>query len=191
MASIDCKWHEIGTALDVDFNYLTGLQGQLGSNSVRLTSVINSWCTTTDNHTWSMVLEAVEGPLVNNRAKGGEIRRWLAQQPNLDVKSQAKPRNVITLLASIDAKWHEIGTALDVDFNFLTGLGGQLGSNSVRLTSVINSWCTATDNPTWFMILQAVEGPLVNNKAKGGEIRRWLAQQPQFNDYMENKYKKQ
>ena len=191
MASIDAKWHEIGTALNVEFNYLTGLQGQIGSNSVRLTSVINSWCTTTDDPTWFKILEAVEGPLVNNRAKGGEIRQWLAHQPNLDVKSHAKPGDVIKLLANIASKWHEIGTALNVEFNYLTGLQGQIGSNSVRLTAVINSWYTSTDNPTWFMILEAVEGPLVNNRAKGSAIRQWLAQKPQFDDYTNNKYKRQ
>ena len=190
MASIDAKWHEIGTALNVEFNYLIGLQGQIGSNSVRLTSVINSWYTDTDNPTWFMILEAVEGPLVKNRAKGIEIREWLAQQPNSDENSRVNPNHVIKLLANIDAKWHEIGTALNVEFNYLVGLQGQIGANSVRLTSVINSWYTDTDNPTWFMILEAVEGPLVKNKVKGNEIRQWLAKKPQFDYYVKNKYKR-
>ena len=40
------------------------------------------------------------------------------------------------------------------------------------------------------MVLEAVEGPLVNNQLIGQEIREWLAKEPQFTEYMENRRNK-
>ena len=90
----------------------------------------------------------------------------------------------------ISSRWHEIGTALDVSFNTLNGLRYNPNPDPVRLATVINTWYTGNDIPTWSMILEAVEGPLVRNKNKGQRIREWLAEDPQFTEYSENKHKK-
>ena len=82
MDDIKFKWHEIGSALDVPFGELQGLQRKPGPDADRLLKVINLWYTKTPVHaTWSVILEAVEGPLVNNLLKGQQIREWLAKEP--------------------------------------------------------------------------------------------------------------
>ena len=93
-------------------------------------------------------------------------------------------------MAEISSRWHEIGTALDVPFDSLSTLRHNPNTDKVRLDTVINTWYAANDIPTWSMILEAVEGPLVNNLNKGQRIREWLAEDPQFTEYSENKHKK-
>ena len=93
-------------------------------------------------------------------------------------------------MAEISSRWHEIGTALDVSFNTLNGLRHSPNPDSVRLDTVINAWYNASETPTWSMVLEAVEGPLVRNLNKGKRIREWLAQDPQFTEYKNDKHKK-
>ena len=80
MAEISSRWHEIGTALDVPFDSLSTLRYNPNTDKVRLDTVINEWYKANKTPTWSMILKAVEGPLVNNLNKAQRIREWLSKE---------------------------------------------------------------------------------------------------------------
>ena len=80
------------------------------------------------------------------------------------------------LLANMDNRWNEIGIALDVRENVLDGLRQRQGSDTVKLSEVINSWMTtkSTSPITWETVISAIEGPVVQNKQRAMEIREYL-----------------
>ena len=95
-------------------------------------------------------------------------------------------------MAEIDQNWHQIGTALGVPFGKLQGMQINPGANTSRLTEVIDLWHkNKKRSATWSMVLEAVEGPIVNNQLIGQKIREWLAKEPQFTKYMENRRNKE
>ena len=72
-------------------------------------------------------------------------------------------------------KWNEVGLALNVPLNVLNGLDKSRKSNIVKLSEVIQCWKTAQPSPvTWKTVINALEGPIVNNKAKASQIRDYL-----------------
>ena len=79
MANINDKWNEIGIALGVEENVLSGLRQSQNTNTVKLSEVINSWITTKSKTTvtWETVISAIGGPVVNNKQKAMEIREYL------------------------------------------------------------------------------------------------------------------
>ena len=79
MASINDKWNEVGIALGVKENVLSGLRQRQDSNTVKLSEVINSWITTESKTTvtWETVISAVRGPVVNNNQKAMDIKEYL------------------------------------------------------------------------------------------------------------------
>ena len=82
---------------------------------------------------------------------------------------------MVNLLASIDNKWFEIGTALNVSHNTLEGFRQNNDSNTSKLTKVIHSWVTSRPSPiTWQTVIDAISGNVVNNRAKADEIREHL-----------------
>ena len=96
-------------------------------------------------------------------------------------------------LTDIEHKWSEIGTALGLPFNKLQELRTKYDTNNLRLTSVINQWRDTTKDPkipSWSLVLDAVEGPIVNNQRIAQQIREWLAEKDQFDKYMEKIKKK-
>ena len=96
-------------------------------------------------------------------------------------------------MADIEHKWSEIGTALGLPFGYLQGLRNNPGTDNFRLTSVINKWCDTTKDPkipSWSVVLDAVEGPIVNIPRIAQQIREWLAKKDQFDKYMEKIQKK-
>ena len=79
---------------------------------------------------------------------------------------------VLKLLADISAQWQDVGLALEVPENDLDGLVNASGSNNSKLSKVIRLWINTTESSpvTWEALISAIEGPLVNNKRKAGQI---------------------
>lgn len=94
----------------------------------------------------------------------------------IDLFKKAPDHNeVLDLLANISAHWQDIGLALRVPENELDGLVDAAGSNNSKLSKVIRLWRDTESSPfTWEALISAIEGPLVNNKRKAGEIHDHL-----------------
>ena len=70
--------------MDVQSSVLRDLQHSNEDNTVKLIRVIRSWLDTMPTETtWKLVIAAIEGPIVNHRATGMEIRKFLAKQYNV------------------------------------------------------------------------------------------------------------
>ena len=66
-------------SLKVPRSVLNGLQRNQESNIVKLAQVVNSWITTESCPvTWKTVIDAIEGPLINNKQVANTIRKHLA-----------------------------------------------------------------------------------------------------------------
>ena len=93
-----------------------------------------------------------------------------------DVLKKAPDKiDVLTLLADLSARWKTIGLALRVKSNTLDGLSLSLQPNSDKLADVIEDWISTKSSPvTWETLINAIEGPLLQHKAKADEIRAHL-----------------
>lgn len=88
-------------------------------------------------------------------------------------------KELLDLLVPISAQWKEVGMALKVDHNFLTGLEiGPSTSTVVKLGEVLNKWLISgvQDVITWGEVIAAIEGDIVNNKNIAEKIRKYLAE---------------
>ena len=75
----------------------------------------------------------------------------------------------------MDDKWKEVGLALKVPDHVLNGLDKSRNSNILKLYEVIQCWKNAQSTPvTWKTVVDALEGPIVNNKAIATKIRDYL-----------------
>ena len=81
---------------------------------------------------------------------------------------------LLTLLASVSAKWQEIGDLLGVDSNTIEGLYTSNLSNQVKMSKMFQSWLDNAPTPTWYNIINVLEGPL-KKKSLAAEIRNTLA----------------
>ena len=78
---------------------------------------------------------------------------------------------LINLLVDIEHKWHEIGCALQVQQDVLENLQH---SNLLNLSDVIFIWKDTRPSPiTWETVIDAIEGPIVNDKKTADEIRQY------------------
>ena len=95
-----------------------------------------------------------------------------------DVLNKMRPDTSLlcSLLANINDKWNEVGIALGVQENVLSGLHQRQDSNTLKLFEVINSWITteSTSPITWETVISAIEGPVVDKKQGAIEIRECL-----------------
>ena len=92
--------------------------------------------------------------------------------------------DVTDQLSRLSAKWYTIGNAFRVDDNELESLETSNKTNIVRLQKVVRLWHDDTNNTrNWDTVLKVVEGRLIKNLKVAGEIREWLAQDPQFTTY--------
>ena len=83
--------------------------------------------------------------------------------------------DLLNQLVSIDSKWFEIGTALNISHNTLEGFRRNIQGDTVRLREVIHSWITTQSSPVaWKTVIDAIGGNIVKNKAKADEIREHL-----------------
>ena len=75
----------------------------------------------------------------------------------------------------MDQQWFQIGDALRVPYNVLSGLQASPEANIVKLRHVIHTWRTSQPSPvTWKTVISAIEGRIVKNVAKANEIRDYL-----------------
>ena len=94
-----------------------------------------------------------------------------------DVLKKAPDKiDVLLLLANLRARWKTIGLALRVGSDTLDGLSQSLQPNTDKLADVIGAWISTKPSPvTWETLIDAIEGPLLQHKAKADEIRAHLA----------------
>lgn len=91
------------------------------------------------------------------------------------LKETPSEHDLLHLLADINSIWQEIGLAFGVDRNFLEGLQKGNDSNTTKLSKVIRCWMNKKSPPvTWETAIAAMEGRVINNKAKADEIREHL-----------------
>lgn len=78
-------------------------------------------------------------------------------------------------MGDVSARWNEIGLALAVSSNDLEKIKQGHDSTEVKLSNVITVWKNTKSSPfTWDILISAIEGPIVKNKAKADEIRKYL-----------------
>ena len=99
----------------------------------------------------------------------------------LDVLKKApEPDELLDLLADVDAQWYEIGLVLKIPKNDLVNIPQQLqlgGGSGTKLSLVIDEWKRRDDDKspvTWETVISAFEGPMLRNRKKANEIRRYL-----------------
>ena len=79
------------------------------------------------------------------------------------------------LLNNIHAQWKIIGMALEVDSGTLKDIHQISQETELKLADMIGAWIKSKPSPvTWETLINAIEGPLLNNKLKADEIRDHL-----------------
>ena len=80
------KWYIIGLSLELNIGELDSLKISNNSTEMNLSIVINKWLDEKSNEaTWKALLKEVEGPIVNNRQIGDDIRKFL-KKPDVHCK---------------------------------------------------------------------------------------------------------
>ena len=112
----------------------------------------------------------------DNASKKPKMSHMTKPSANIDVLKEAPNKHeLLDLLADIDNMWQEVGLALGVDSNFLEGLQKEKDSNTTKLSKVIRRWINKKSSPiTWETVIIAMEGRIIDNKAKADEIREHL-----------------
>ena len=77
---------------------------------------------------------------------------------------------LIYRLLGIEDKWYMIGKSLEVHDNDLDYIKHNLDNNIYKLRKVFK----ISSHVTWEKVVNAIEGPIVNNKKKAMEIRHCL-----------------
>ena len=78
---------------------------------------------------------------------------------------------LMNLLADIEHQWHEIGYALQVQLDILEN---SQHSNLLNLSDVIRIWKDTRPSPvTWETVIDAIKGPIVNDKKTADEIHQY------------------
>ena len=96
-----------------------------------------------------------------------DIEDILAKKPDFD--------DLINLLAVIKHEWEKIGIALKVKESDLGDLR-QKQDSTIKLIGVIRTWQnTMPTEITWNVVIEAIEGPIVNHRATAMEIRKFLS----------------
>ena len=88
--------------------------------------------------------------------------------------TKPEKHTLLALLASVSAKWQEIGDLLGVDSDIIEGLHTSKLSNQVKMSKMLQSWLDNAPTPTWHNIVSVFEGPL-KKKSLSNKIRNTLA----------------
>ena len=70
--------------------------------------------------------------------------------------------------------------ALELSYDFLQCLEEKPCDTIIKLSTVINEWmknAQSSSPVTWETVINAIEGPIVDDKKKADEIRDYLANQ--------------
>ena len=85
----------------------------------------------------------------------------------------------------IKARWYLIGDSLEVNTGELESLMISNNSTGINLSKVINKWLEMkSTEATWKVLLEEMEGPIVNNHQVGDDIRRFLKRPDVFRKYV-------
>ena len=96
-----------------------------------------------------------------------------------------KKKDVLALLMPIKDKWYLIGDSLEVNTGELESLKISNNSTEMNLSIVINKWLEEKSNEaTWEVLLEEVEGPIVNNCQIGDDIRTFLKKPEVYTKYV-------
>ena len=81
LADISNLWCEIGLSLAVSDNVLDSLKRSRESDVMKLSTVIDSWLTSTQSSlvTWETVITAIKNPIVNHVQKANELYQHLTK----------------------------------------------------------------------------------------------------------------
>lgn len=91
------------------------------------------------------------------------------------LSKQPQKNKLVNLLIGIRHEWEAIGTALDIETSVLSDLRQSNVDNKVKLIRIIENWFeTMPTDITWQTVLDAIEGPIVENRAVGKKIRECL-----------------
>ena len=94
-------------------------------------------------------------------------------------------KDVLALLIPIKYKWYLIGVSLEVETGDLDSLKISNNSTGVNLSILINKWLEKKSiEATWEALLEEVEGPIVNNRQVGDDIRTFLKKPKVFTKYV-------
>ena len=94
-------------------------------------------------------------------------------------------KDVLSLLMSIKDKWYLIGVSLEVNTGELDSLKQSNNSTEINLSLVINKWLNEKSNEaTWKVLLKEVEGPIVQSRKIGDDIRTFLKRPDVYSKYV-------
>ena len=94
-------------------------------------------------------------------------------------------KDVLALLMPIKDKWYLIGVSFEVETGDLDSLKISNNSTGVNLSILINKWLEKKSiEATWEALLEEVEGPIVNNRQIGDDIRTFLKKPEVFTKYV-------
>ena len=85
------KWYMIGVALEVSSADLDSLQESKSSVEVNLANMIGKWLDThAKEATWGLLLNAVEGKIIDSQQTGQKIRKFLKIPERSDPHSRGR-----------------------------------------------------------------------------------------------------
>ena len=93
-------------------------------------------------------------------------------------------KDVLALLMPIKDKWYLIGVSLEVTTGDLDSLKISNNPTEMNLSFVISKWLEKKANETtWEVLLEEMEGPIVNNFQIGDNIRKFLKKPKVYSKY--------
>ena len=82
---------------------------------------------------------------------------------------------LLQLLFDLSHQWELIGHSLHLSDNFLDGLHQLNVSDNNKLSKILLNWRNTNSSPfTWRTLIDALNGPVINNRRKAKEIWDYL-----------------
>ena len=105
-----------------------------------------------------------------------QLSRFMIHFSLLDVVLSSTPEmiHIVELLHPIEYMWYELGEALYVGNHFLQDLRRSNNTNIEKFYRVIQQWLKNFPDAYWVEVINAVEGPLLNNRKVAMDIRDFL-----------------
>ena len=101
------------------------------------------------------------------------------------LKKKPEKADLLNQLASIKAKWSELGEGLCVPDGDIESIRLRSVNDEGKLSAVLQKWMDTMKSPvTWEKIIEVVEGPLVQKAAIAVQIRSFLSQEKNFEKYL-------
>ena len=101
------------------------------------------------------------------------------------LKKRPEKIDLLNQLASIKAKWSELGEGLCVDDGDIESIRLSNLSDQGKLSAVLQKWMDTMKSPvTWEKMIEVVQGPLVQKATVAVQIRSFLLQEDTFEKYL-------